>query len=182
MNDPTPQAWLKSSLSAREYDDYAAAYIARVEQPHLLDALRTSRADTSRFLEALPRTVWHRSYAQDKWTVADVVQHMVDVERVFAYRALRFARGDLAVLPGFDVDAYQAEALARRRTPSALVADWNSARASTIALFEGFDARALTRHGTASGAVISVRAAGFKLVGHDLHHREVLETRYLPLV
>ena len=118
----------------------------------------------------------NHAYAVGKWTVAGVIQHMVDTERIFTYRALRFARRDAAALPGFDENAHAAQAPARGFTE--LASEFRLVRASTIALYAGFDAAGLRFVGNANGTAISAGSFGFAIIGHQLHHCAVLAQRY----
>ncbi|MBV6405202.1 MAG: DinB family protein [Flavobacteriales bacterium] len=125
-----------------------------------------------------PDRVDHR-YAPGKWTVREVLLHLNDTERVFAYRALRFARQDATPLPGFDEDAYVPAARAARRTMAELLEEHRAVHGATLALFRGFDQEDLRRMGTAGGKTISVRAIGWATAGHALHHVRLLHERYL---
>lgn len=128
---------------------------------------------------SLTAAEWEYRYRADAWTVKDIAQHQIDVERVFSYRALRFGRGDSTALPGFDVDAFAEAAGAHARAPETLIEEFRIARESTIAFFESLPPQMAALGGEASGAWISARAAGFKLAGHDHRHCDVIEERYL---
>ncbi|MDX9751631.1 MAG: DinB family protein [Flavobacteriales bacterium] len=125
-----------------------------------------------------PDRAEHR-YAPGKWSIKEVVQHVIDAERVFAYRALRFARQDTTALPGFDEDAYAPASEAGRRSLEDLVAEAARLRLSSIDLFGGFTPEMLMRRGTASGQAISVRALGWVIAGHAAHHLAIIHQRYL---
>lgn len=165
-------------LLSSEYDEYSAHYIALVPEGALLDLLDQSRLETLAFFETIPAEKHDYRYAPGKWTVKDVVQHLIDVERIFAYRALRFARGEKQPLCGFDVDDYGAAQRTSHRTMTDLLEEYSLARQSTRQLFLSFEEDLLLRGGIASGLPMSVRALGFKLVGHDRHHCTVVEERY----
>ena len=134
--------------------------------------------DTASRLRAVPEARGSYRYAPGKWSVKDVVVHLADVERVMAYRALRIGRGDQTPLPGFDEDAYAAEAAADRLPLAALVEAFAQTRRATLDLFRQFPPGAWDRRGTASGFPVSVRGLGFIIVGHELHHLDVLAERY----
>ena len=119
----------------------------------------------------------HR-YAPGKWSVKEVVGHMIDGERVFSYRALRVARADTTPLPGFDENAWVPAAHFDRRPMPDLVADYQTVRAATVALFSSFEEEALVRMGTANDQPISVRALAHMIAGHELHHVAILRERY----
>ena len=118
-------------------------------------------------------------YAPGKWSIKEIVGHLSDVERIFSYRALRFARGDATPLPGFEQDDYAPEVGADRRTLADLVAEWADVRRATLALFRHLPQPAWDRRGIASGHSASVRALAYAMAGHLRHHLEVLEERYL---
>ena len=118
-------------------------------------------------------------YAEGKWTIKDILQHLVDAERVFAYRALCFARNDKTELPGFEEDDYVIEANANKRSIQDLLTELLIVRQSSLALFKSFNDEQLMRIGTASNNPMSVRALGFIIIGHQNHHQRVFEERYL---
>lgn len=119
-------------------------------------------------------------YAPDKWSAREVIQHLIDAERIFSYRALRFARKDQTELPGYDENAYAATYKEDQRPFGDLLEDMRLVRAATIHLFNGFTAVQLRRSGTASGAVMTVKTLGEVIAGHELHHRKILMERYFP--
>lgn len=121
-------------------------------------------------------------YAPGKWTVKDILQHIIDTERIFSYRALRFARHDDTPLPGFEENAYANSVDTSNRTVDDLLLEFAAVRQSTLGLFLGFDEGQLNREGTASSNKISVAALGFTIVGHVIHHTNVLKERYYPLI
>lgn len=119
-------------------------------------------------------------YAPGKWTVKQVLQHMIDAERIFAYRALRFARNDSTELPGYNEDDYVPEARCDARMLDDMLEEHDAVRAGSITLFDSFDEQALEHAGTANGNRIGVRAIGWVIAGHALHHIRILHERYLP--
>ena len=121
-------------------------------------------------------------YAPDKWTVNDILQHVIDNERIMSYRALRFARNDQTALPGYDEELFGRNTNATRRTVADLYDEYAAVRQSTIALFKSFDEDMLLRSGLAFNQTISVLALGFVLVGHATHHVNIIRERYLPLI
>jgi uncharacterized damage-inducible protein DinB len=131
-------------------------------------------AETQHFCERLDDETAAQPYAPGKWTVKDVLAHVADVERVMAYRALRIARGDTTPLPSFDHDAYVRVAGASARPLARLLAELVATRVATVALFQGFDAEAFRRRGTASNATVSVRALLHIILGHERHHLRIL--------
>jgi hypothetical protein len=122
------------------------------------------------------------AYAEGKWTVKELFQHMIDTERIMTYRALRFARFDKTPLPGFEEDEYAANAGVSHRTIKDLVDEFILIRSATIALFSSFNEKMLTASGVASGKTNSVLALGYVITGHQLHHYSILKERYIPLL
>jgi hypothetical protein len=120
----------------------------------------------------------HYAYAPGKWTVNEMFQHIIDAERIFAYRALRFSRNDLTPLPGFEEDDYARESKANGRSFQEIIHELIAVRQSSILLFNSFSEEQLQRVGTASNKEISVAAIGFTIAGHQLHHFKVLKERY----
>jgi hypothetical protein len=127
----------------------------------------------------VPDARGHIAYAPGKWTLNESLQHVVDAERVFTYRALRIGRGDITPLPGFEQDDWVPLSGANNRRLSEIVDEFTAVRASTIALFGGLPSEAWDRRGTASGHPVSVRALAFKCAGHALHHEGIFREKYL---
>lgn len=157
-------------------------YINLADDIDLIDALTQAAS----FAELLPvetaEALGDRIYAPGKWTVRDIVQHLIDTERIMAYRAMRFARNDKTALPGFDEELFGQTAHATRRTLADLYDEYVLNRQSTIALFRSFDEEMLVRGGTCFNQTVSPLALGFVLVGHPIHHVNIIRERYLPLI
>lgn len=163
--------------AADEYAPYYGKYIERVG-PDPLAALVAQAASTAALLAATPEAKASHRYAEGKWSVREVVVHLSDAERVFAYRALRVGRGDETPLPGFDEDVFAANCGAERRTLADVAAEFAAVRAATISLFRGFPEEAVGRRGTASGHPVTVRSLLAMIAGHELHHVALLRDRY----
>jgi hypothetical protein len=118
-------------------------------------------------------------YAEGKWTIKEIIQHVIDTERIFSYRALRISRNDKTPLPGFDENEYVINTDANNRHLQSLLTELSLVRQSTIALFKSFTPMQLERLGVASNNDISVRAIGFILIGHQKHHQKIFMERYL---
>jgi hypothetical protein len=161
-----------------EYSQPFARYVERVPEGALVDHLERQAADTASVLGALSEERAGHRYAPDKWSVKEIVGHLTDAERIFSYRLLRFARKDETPLPGFDENPYVAAAEFDRRTLADLLAELACVREGTLRLLRGLSPEAFARRGTASGGTLSVRALAYVIAGHELHHREVLKTRY----
>ena len=158
-----------------EYAPYYGRYVDLVPHGPVLDALRAQPDAMARLLGTADPEA---TYAPGKWTVHQALQHVVDTERVFAYRALSFARGDGSPLPSFDENAWAATADVSDRPFAGTIAEFRAVRAATVALFEGLTAEAWGRAGTASGNRMTVRAAAAIIAGHAAHHAAVLRERY----
>jgi uncharacterized damage-inducible protein DinB len=161
-----------------EYSQPFARYVERVPDGALLGHLERQAEDTAAVLGALSEERAGYRYAPDKWSVKQLVGHLTDAERIFSYRLLRFARNDATALPGFDENPYVEAAEFDRRTLADLLAELACVREATVRLLRGLPAEAETRRGVASGGTLSVRALAYVIAGHELHHREVLRTRY----
>jgi hypothetical protein len=162
-----------------EFGAFYAGYVARVPKGGIVDLLARQVEDTCRLLEGLPESRAEHAYAPGKWTIKEVVGHLADSERVFSYRALRFARGDGAELPGFDEKLYVPAGQFGARSLGSLLDELRAVRRSTVRLLASLPAEAWLRSGVASGHPVSVRALACITAGHELHHRAILEERYL---
>jgi hypothetical protein len=154
-------------------------YIAKVQQENLVDAFIAHQKEFLQLLETLPADKWDYKYAKDKWTIKELVQHVIDAERIFSYRVLCFARNESASLPGFNENSYAAASKAFKRKPEELIAELKAVQQSTTLLFSSFDEDQLEAAGTANNSSIYVNAIGFIVVGHALHHAKILKDRYL---
>ena len=162
-----------------EYAPYYHTYVGAVPDGDLLEMLDESLEETLGLLGGIGEGGGGHRYAEGKWSVREVVGHIVDTERVMAYRALRIARGDRTPLPGFDQDPYVAAAGFDRRTLADLSDELAAVRAASVHLFRHLDDEALARRGTASGSEVTVRALAWIIAGHEMHHRRILRERYL---
>ncbi len=161
------------------YGDYYKNYVALVPQEELSAALEESASVPSEFWNSIPEEKGDYRYEEGKWSIKELLQHIIDTERIFSYRALAFARGEQTALPGYDENEYADRCLADARTLSDMVNELLAVRKSTIMLFKSFDDGVLDNIGKASGSNLSVRAAGFIIVGHEIHHMNVVKERYL---
>jgi len=177
MATATPASATKPAKS--EFLPYYERYIALVPDGDVISTLTTQMTDTQSLLRALPASVATYRYAPDKWSVNEVVGHMIDSERIFTGRALRFARNDATPIPGFEQDDYVRNATFDAYPLSDLASELEAVRQSTVFLFRHMDEEAWTRRGLANNAEVSVRALAFIIAGHELHHREILSARYL---
>lgn len=162
-----------------EYAPHYAGYIARVPDGDIVAQLERQMEDTSAFLGQLGEARGEHRYAPGKWSIKEVIGHLADGERVFAYRALRFARGDETPLASFDENAWVPQSGCDRRTLRDLAEEFRAVRAATVALARSLTADAAIRTGVASGKTVSVRALIYMIAGHELHHLAILRERYL---
>lgn len=144
-----------------------------------MDMLQRQSQNFPEFMATIPESKLDFRYAENKWTVAEVLVHIIDSERIFQYRALRFSRGDQTPLPGFEQDDYVPFSKANNRTLQSLIDEYSVVRNSTLHLFNQFDTNDLERKGIASSLDWSVGALGFVICGHQKHHRNILRERYL---
>lgn len=162
-----------------EYAPYYETYVALVPAGDIVETLERQSADTLALLRSVPEDRAGSSYEPGKWSVKELVGHVVDSERVFSYRALRFARGDRTPLPGYEQDDYVRAAGFDARTLSSIAEEFARVRAATVALLRTFEEDAWARRGTANDKEVSVRALAHILAGHELHHINILRERYL---
>lgn len=164
--------------AADEYDPYYVRYISRVPAGDLPAILRSQADDVAAFFGGFSPAQGDFAYAPGKWTIKEVLGHLIDTERVFTFRALSFARRDPSPLPSFDQDVWVAPAECGRRSLDELIAEWIIVRASTLAMAEGLPADAPLRRGIASDKQISVRALLYATAGHVNYHLEMVRERY----
>ena len=162
-----------------EHDPYYASYIAEASR-HGNDVLVLLETQVPLIAAAgrIPAPTAEHAYAAGKWTVKEVLGHLADAERIFAYRALRFARADATELPGFDENTYVPAGNFGRRTVADIATELAAVRAASLALFRSLDATSGARRGTANGSPCSARAIPWIVAGHFAHHVGVLRDRY----
>ncbi len=166
---------------AGEFAEYATTDIDQVPGNDAVEALGAVAGQTLALLEPVGEDAASGlSYAPGKWTLKEIVGHLADDERIFAYRALCIARGDPRALPGFDEKLYVAGAGFERRSLAALLAEYRAVRQGTIALLIGLPDGAWLHRGIVNGYSASVRGLAFHIAGHELHHLRVLRDKYLP--
>lgn len=168
-----------SRPEATEYAAFYAPYLARVPEADALPALEGQLAELIPLLESISEARAGHRYAPEKWSIRQLVGHLSDAERVFAYRILRFSRGDETPLPGFDENHFVAQGAYDARTLQDLTAEFRHLREANLRLIRGLEPEMLTRIGSANDAPISVRALAYIMVGHVRHHLGILKERYL---
>jgi hypothetical protein len=159
--------------------EYYHRYISHVINEELNTAFKDHLTDLSSLLQSIPENKWTYRYAEGKWSVKELVQHIIDAERIFAYRALCFARKDETPLPGFDENSYADNSGADKRSSSELMEELRTVQRSTAQMFASFDGEQLDHTGSANGKSVYVKAIGYILIGHSLHHKKILQERYL---
>lgn len=162
-----------------EIPDFYQTYVKQVVGDKIELILDDARRETLAFLELLPAEKWDYAYAPEKWTIKEVLLHLTDTERIFAYRILRISRGDKTPLPGFDQDDFVPNSDANNRSAISLVAEYKAVREATLQLVRHFTAEMWERKGTASGAEFSPLTIAFIAAGHEAHHLRIIRERYL---
>jgi hypothetical protein len=170
---------MMAAPEASEYAPYYGRYISLVTARDILRALEEQCSGTVALLSSLSERQGDYRYAPDKWSVKDVLGHVIDTERIFAYRALRIARNDKTPIEGFEQDGYVTAAGFGNRTLAGLIEEFSAVRRAGLLLFRSFDPEAWVRKGIASQKEISVRALVYVIAGHELHHRNILQEKYL---
>jgi len=165
-------------LDTKEYNAYYANYIRLTQNVKLLEGLESSFNRTLVLFESISEDKLSYRYADGKWTIKEIIQHLIDTERVFSYRALCFARKDNVELPGFNQDDYLENSKVSSRSKSELIEEYKSVRKATNALFSSFTNEMLLQVGVASSSPLSVRAAGYIIIGHETHHCNIINERY----
>lgn len=161
---------------ANEYAAFYADYVRRANEADIVEALKAQRDATISFLRTVPEAQAGKLKGTTNWTIKQVVEHLCDAERVFSYRALRFARGDEKPLQSFEQDDYVANGVANQRTLASLIEEYSALRAATIAFAASLTDQMAKRTGVASGKRVSVRALLRITVGHDRRHLEIMQT------
>ena len=161
-----------------EYSPYFERYISLVPDGDIIEMLARNADTLIALVRQQPPEVADYAYADGKWTVKEVIGHLCDAERVFAYRLLCFARADQTPLPGFDENAYVPAGRFGERTLESLLQEFAAVRQASIALVAGLPEEAWSLSGIANNAPMSARAAAYTILGHELHHRNILINRY----
>jgi len=170
---------MKAKPAADEYASYYGKYISLIDDDDIVNALEAQLQATVACLRGLSEEQGNYAYEPGKWSIKELVGHINDAERIFAYRALRIARGDKTPLPGFEQDDYIPNANFNAQTLADLTTEFELIRRSNLALFKHFSDEAWVRRGTASENPVSVRALVYVIAGHELHHMNILRSRYL---
>ncbi len=166
--------------SPNEYPIYAEMYMELVKKDgSLIEQLKSSLDRTKSLIRSISNEELDFRYAKDKWSIKEVLVHIIDDERIYGYRALCFARNDKTNLPGFEQEDYNLNSDTSERTIENIIEEYEALRLSTITLFSGLSEKSLERIGVANGNKASARALGYHILGHDLHHIRIIENLYL---
>lgn len=164
------------------FPEYQKNYISRIGQRNVLRVLESQILDLKALLSEIPYESEDFAYAEGKWTIKELVGHVIDTERIMCYRALCFSRGEATSLPGFDEDAYVKASSFNERSLYDLGHEFGSVREATICLFKYMTETELDRIGTANNHKMSVRSILYMIAGHHIHHDQVLRERYAALL
>jgi len=165
-----------------EYAPYYETYVSLIPGDDIVGVLEAQRVQMAQLLTARSEREGNFRYAPDKWSVKEVIGHICDAERIFAYRLLRIARGDQTPLTSFEQNDYIVPGAFNERTLGDMAAEFAAVRAATMALVESLTAEAWVRRGTASEKTVSARALAYIIAGHELHHRKILDEKYFPAI
>ncbi len=165
-------------ISEGDYADYYAGYVANIKPSNFESILKEDIAELGILFSKLDENNSTRGYAPGKWSIKEVIQHCIDVERIFSSRALMIARGEQQSIQGFDHDAYVLASRANERKLAELEAEWKYLRNSTRALFRSFDESDFSKAGITNGNHITIGAILYVIPGHNLHHMKVIQEKY----
>lgn len=179
MREPVSSLLSGNDLTPDEYGEFYSRYIKKSRGENLLTRFKNGYKILTEILQPLDEEQALFRYAKDKWTIKETIGHMIDTERIMAFRALTFARGDAHPLPGFDQDDYVRAANFNEKPLDDLMQQYRGVRSSSLQLFSSFTDDMLMARGTASNCEFTVRALGFIIAGHELHHIEILKEKYL---
>ncbi len=170
---------MKEALAKHNFAEYFNYYINLVEDDEVLNVLQKNNKSIHKLFSLLAETKGNYRYAKGKWSVKELLVHLIDTERIFCYRALCIARNEKSDLPSFDHEAYVKNSNASKRTLVDIAKEFDAVRKATIALFENFTPKMLNASGTANGNQLTVLAIGYLIVGHAKHHLTVLQEKYM---
>jgi uncharacterized damage-inducible protein DinB len=166
-----------------EYAPYTIMYTSLLpDDGSVLVHMKDNYTVMKDFILSLPESKLMYRYAVGKWTIKETLVHITDTERIFAYRALRFARNDTTALPGYEQNDYVPYSRANERRLTDIFQEYGAVRVATLSLFESFNEEDLLRKGIANGNPASVRALAYQIVGHEMHHMKIIKERYVPEV
>jgi len=168
-----------NQLSTNEYANFYKPYIQALDNVELIEELEICIHEFIKFVQNIPFDKFDFQYEKGKWTIKEIIQHLIDSERIFSYRALRISRNDKTPLPGFDENEYVENSNGKIRSLQSLLTELAVVRQSTLSLFNSFSQEQLHKIGIASDNEVSVGAIGFIIIGHQKHHQKIFFERYL---
>ncbi|KAA5533234.1 DinB family protein [Taibaiella lutea] len=171
-----------SKPSFTEFAMYYETYINLINDSSILDQLKTSAKEITALFKSLDEERLMKPYAEGKWSMKDILMHLIDAERVFVYRAMRFARLDKMPVPFFDENEFAQNANANKINTTKLLKEFNACRSLTIAFFNNLTVSQMQVTGIASNFTMSVRACAWIILGHELHHLKIIRERYLSMM
>ncbi|MFN0729947.1 DinB family protein [Polaribacter gochangensis] len=171
---------IKSEIKKAEYNEYYESYIGLLDgNTELLDGYYKGKKMMEDFIKSIPNDKMTYRYQPEKWSIIEVIQHLIDTERIFMYRCFRIARNDSTELAGFDQDVYITPSEANSKTKAQILEEFSSNRNYSISLLKSLSEKNLAFVGSANGGNVSARAAAFIVLGHDVHHTNIIKERYL---
>jgi len=160
-----------------EYPPYAQKYIEKVPEGKLLNHF--SNVEAVKFYQGIPEDKWDYAYREDKWNIKEILHHIVDSERVFLYRSMRVARNDETPMAGFEQDDYVKYSEAKNRSAASLIEEFEVTRKACEVFYRSLSEHAWFKKGTASGFVFTPIGGAYMIIGHEIHHRQIISERYL---
>lgn len=170
--------WEKNRPGTEEYDDFYQGYISHITGPNVLQTLIEQGQQTYTLIQKLSPKKADFRYSDEKWSIKEVIGHLIDTERIMGYRTLCISRGESAHLPGYDQNRYVKEANFGNRSLQSLSTEYDALRNANICLFNSFSPEQINQTGTANNATVSVLALAYIIAGHEKHHLEILEEKY----
>lgn len=170
----------KSEIQQEEYNEYYTGYLNLIDDnTELIDGYYQDKKMMEDLINSIPEDKLNYRYQPEKWSVSEVFQHLIDTERIFMYRCFRIARNDKTELAGFDQDEYIIPSEANSKSKEQLLEEFTSNRNYSISLLKSLSEKNLGFVGNANGGAVSARAAAFIVLGHDMHHSNIIKERYL---
>ncbi len=169
-----------NDLNKKEFDVYYARYINKLpEDANLKQGFITGRSNVIQFFESLPKEILEYRYMPGKWCIKEILQHLIDTERIFMYRCFRIARNDKTALAGFDQNIYINPSNASNKSIEALLDEFSAVRANSISILNSLSDENLKHIGNSNSSAISARAAAFTIIGHEIWHMNIIKEKYL---
>ncbi len=162
-----------------DYIPYYHYYIDLIKEQDVEEALRANRSVIANFIRSIPESKADHAYAEGKWTIKQVINHIIDTERIFCYRALRFSRGDAQPVPSFDENLYAANASLSKTSLELLATEFETVRDSSILFFKQLTEKELQLKGQTAAGMVNVLSIGYMVCGHGIHHMNIIKERYL---